>query len=925
MSLRTAFGRPFAAVRTRLTTRRSRVVAGVLALVVVVIAVLGVGVLVGDDAATPVRATEQRVDVAAGPGDPARIGIDTTLFVPPGVRGSAPAVLLAHGFGGSKAELRRDAESLARSGYVVLTYSARGFGGSAGQIMLDQPDYEVADARALIDWLAARPEVRLDGPGDPRVGVAGASYGGALSLLTAAYDPRVDAIAPQITWHDLADALLPNAAGGGPAEGVFKKMWAGLFFSSGTSPLGGLAPIDAKTGCGRFDDRVCAIYREVAVSGKSTPQAVDLLRRASPVSVADRIAVPTLLIQGQNDSLFPLDQADRNAAAIARNGAPVEMVWTAGGHDGGRPQSAMVRDRVTGWFDRWLKPSGPAPKAGAPAAAGSFRVTRSGGVDSATREQRLRIADTDHYPGLGGTRQREVTLAGPEQTVANPPGGAPTSVSGLPGLGLLAGSGGPAALAAGAGDLGGIAFDLPGQSAFFQSDRIDRSVHITGSPTARVRVSGADDIVLFAKLYDIAPGGASVLPHQLAAPIRVSGAQGGRDVEIRLPAIDHEVDSGHRLRLVLTATDLGFASPNTPASYRVAPAGPLTLPSVPGLHVGSTGYPWWTWGLPLIAVVVAAALLLTGRRRAAATAPDPDLADVPLQIRGLTKRYKGGKLAVDDLSFGVEAGQVLGLLGPNGAGKTTTLRMLMGLILPDDGEIRIFGRVVGPGAPVLSRLGSFVEGPGFLPHLSGRENLSLYWRATGRPHEDAHFDEALEIAGLGEALDRNVRTYSQGMRQRLAIAQAMLGLPDLLVLDEPTNGLDPPQIRAMRDVLIGYAATGRTVVVSSHLLAEVEQTCTHVVVMHRGRLIASGPVGEIVGNGNTLVIGTPVPDLAIATLKDLPGVGSVEPEEGGVLVHLAGAQTSALVAELVGAGVAVDRVTARRRLEDAFLTLIGES
>src|SRR5690606_25377266 len=221
------------------------------------------------------------------------------------------------------------------------------------------------------------------------------------------------------------------------------------------------------------------------------------------------------------------------------------------------------------------------------------------------------------------------------------------------------------------------------------------------------------------------------------------------------------------------------------------------------------------------------------RRRRDDRDADPELRDVPLVITGLTKRYRDGEFAVRDLSFRVERNQVLGLLGPNGAGKTTTLRMLMGLIHPDAGEIRIFGHRVTPGAPVLSRLGSFVEGPGFLPHLSGRANLELYWRATGRPLADAHLDEALEIAGLGAALDRPVRTYSQGMRQRLAIAQAMLGLPDLLVLDEPTNGLDPPQIAEMRRVLTRYAAGGRTVIVSSHLLAEVEQTCTHVVVMHR--------------------------------------------------------------------------------------------
>ena len=255
---------------------------------------------------------------------------------------------------------------------------------------------------------------------------------------------------------------------------------------------------------------------------------------------------------------------------------------------------------------------------------------------------------------------------------------------------------------------------------------------------------------------------------------------------------------------------------------------------------------------------LALALLLTGRRRATAGPPDPELAEVPLQITDLSKRYakSADRYAVRDLSFRVEKGQVLGLLGPNGAGKTTTLRMLMGLIRPDGGEIRVFGHAIRPGAPVLSRVGAFVEGAGFLPHLSGRENLELYWQATGRPAEDAHLDEALEIAGLGDALARAVRTYSQGMRQRLAIAQAMLGLPDLLILDEPTNGLDPPQIREMREVMIRYAAAGRTVIVSSHLLAEVEQTCTHLVVMDRGRLVQAGPVAEIIGSGDTLLVGT---------------------------------------------------------------------
>src|SRR5207302_5903895 len=138
-------------------------------------------------------------------------------------------------------------------------------------------------------------------------------------------------------------------------------------------------------------------------------------------------------------------------------------------------------------------------------------------------------------------------------------------------------------------------------------------------------------------------------------------------------------------------------------------------------------------------------------------------------------------VAVSRVDFRVDPGQVVGLLGPNGAGKTTTLRVLLGLVTPTAGEVRVFGHRLAPGAPVLSRLGALVEGPGFLPHLSGLANLRLFWRATGRPPEDARLDEALDIAGLGEAIHRKVKTYSHGMKQRLAIAQAMLGLPELLV------------------------------------------------------------------------------------------------------------------------------------------------
>ena len=179
------------------------------------------------------------------------------------------------------------------------------------------------------------------------------------------------------------------------------------------------------------------------------------------------------------------------------------------------------------------------------------------------------------------------------------------------------------------------------------------------------------------------------------------------------------------------------------------------------------------------------------------------------------------------------------------------MRMVMGLIQPTAGSVFVFGERVTPGAAVLSRIGSLVEGAGFLPHLTGRENLALYWQATGR-NSEPHFEQVLQIADLGTAVDRKVRTYSQGMRQRLGIAQAMLGMPDLLILDEPTNGLDPPQIKAMRDVLHDYVAQGKTVIVSSHLLSEVEQTCSYVVVMHRGQLITAGEVSELLASHSNM-------------------------------------------------------------------------
>ncbi|MFJ9584013.1 alpha/beta fold hydrolase [Streptomyces acidicola] len=824
---------------------------------VAVLAGTGVWTAVASDDAPQVHRADRVMAMGGG------VKADTSYFT--AGSGRRPAVLLGHGFGGSKDDVRQQAEDLARDGYAVMTWSARGFGKSTGKIGLNDPEGEVADVSRLIDWLAKQPEVKLDKSGDPRVGLAGASYGGAISLLAAGYDQRVDAIAPAITYWNLADALFPN--------GVFKKLWAGIFLNTGG-------------GCDKFEAQLCTMYERVAESGTPDAQAVKLLQERSPSAVGERIKVPTLLMQGQTDSLFPLGQADAAAKAIRANGAPVDVDWIAGGHDGGDMETDRVQARITSWFDRYLK-----DEAGADTGP-AFRVSRPVGRADSDGTVRLTGDSSDTYPGLAGG-MRPIPLSGREQTFDNPAGANPPAVSALPGLGSAGGLSQLSSLGL------GVSLDFPGQFAAFESKPFADDVRITGSPTATVHVkSTSEDAVLFAKVYDVGPRGTQqVLPSQLVTPVRVEGAQSGKDVTITLPAIDHEVDDGHRLRLVLAATDLGYASPTAPATYTVSLKGDLRVPSALGDETAAAPLPSWVWWLPLAGAATALLLLLTGRRRTVTPAPDPELADVPLQITGLSKRYAKStdRYAVRDLSFRVERGQVLGLLGPNGAGKTTTLRMLMGLIKPDGGEIRVFGHAIRPGSPVLSRVGAFVEGAGFLPHLSGRENLELYWRATGRPPEDAHLDEALEIAGLGDALSRAVRTYSQGMRQRLAIAQAMLGLPDLLILDEPTNGLDPPQIREMREVVIHYAAAGRTVIVSSHLLAEVEQSCTHLVVMDKGRLVQAGPVGDIIGGGDTLLVGlaSDIADPVVEKVAALPDVESAVRTEGGLLVRLVPASVPA--------------------------------
>ena len=296
--------------------------------------------------------------------------------------------------------------------------------------------------------------------------------------------------------------------------------------------------------------------------------------------------------------------------------------------------------------------------------------------------------------------------------------------------------------------------------------------------------------------------------------------------------------------------------------------------------------------------------------------------DPVVAVDGLAKRF-GAVSAVEDLSFAVEQGQVYGLLGPNGAGKTTTLRVLMGLERPTEGSVRLFGTEVTPSSREIERVGAMVEQAAFVPHLSGMRNLRLWWEAGGARMRDADLDTALTIAGLGDAIDRKVKTYSAGMKQRLGFARLLLGRPELLVLDEPTNGLDPGEIREIREMIARLSGEGVTVLLSSHHLTEVEQVCTHVLVMNRGRFVASGTVDELIGSSGSVYVETDDRERARSVLMALPSVVRVEAQGEGLVVEVSDAPRSELAAAIVGAGLRLETIMPTQRLEDAFLDLLA--
>ena len=310
----------------------------------------------------------------------------------------------------------------------------------------------------------------------------------------------------------------------------------------------------------------------------------------------------------------------------------------------------------------------------------------------------------------------------------------------------------------------------------------------------------------------------------------------------------------------------------------------------------------------------------------AASGPVPASAGLALETRGLVKRY-GRRPALDGLDLAVPRGVVYGFLGPNGAGKTTTMRILTGLIRADAGSVELLGRPFGRGGRrALFEVGSLIEAPAFYPYLSGRENLRAL--ASAGPRVPGHrVDELLALVNLSDRAGDRVSGYSLGMKQRLGIAGALLSSPSLLLLDEPANGLDPAGIAGMRETLRALAAAGTTVLVSSHILSEVEQLADVVGIIARGRLVREGPIGELLraeGSMRVRVAPDAVPE-AGRVLEALAGPGSVTvehgPEVGWLAVRFDPAHGASLNRALAEAGVYASRIEAGTTLESLFLEL----
>ena len=565
------------------------------------------------------------------------IALDATIYLPAVT--PAPAILLAHGFSGDKKSVATQATQLALHGYVVLAWTARGFGNSTGEISMDSPTGEVADVSKLIDYLATRKEVRKQSTNDPLVGIAGDSYGGGVSLLAAGYDKRIDAVAANITWNNLTQVFFPQNSND-PSFGPYKKFWAGTFFALATLP-------NAVAGeCGTFTPEWCKAFKDAVATGLPTKEDQKLLEASSPSTITNRITAPTLLMQGEADSLFPLSESIKNASQIhaAHPSTPLAMIWHSGGHDGGTDESVRLHKSEMDWFDIYLK--------GVNKKFPTFQVTDTNGsislVDSSVIPKFL---SSDVLPLDIPTKA--LTISVPFAALIAPIGGIPGAISSLPGVG--------SALSL-AGNVGGAsAAFLPGQSGFLETAALTKPIHVVGPSSIKLRISSnAKDATLFFSLVVRTASGQTKQPNGIVSPVHLSNiANTGSDFTVQLPAVVLDAAPGDKLAVAVSTTDQGYALPQDGRQYALTVQSPLNISQ---MNFTTKVNHLSLYGWPILALLfIFGAVVAAYIRRPRHNTLPAEASDALVTVSNLTKVYKDGYKAVDGLSFKVNRGQVLGL------------------------------------------------------------------------------------------------------------------------------------------------------------------------------------------------------------------------------------------------------------------------
>lgn len=512
--------------------------------------------------------------------------VDADLYRPAGVDAEhpAPAVLTTNGFGGSKADGSTDAtaKAFAERGYVALAYSGLGFGKTGCPISLDDPEIDGKAASYLVDFLGGTRAaddgtrsdfVTADADGDPRVGMIGGSYGGAIQLATAAQDRRVDALVPMITWNDLAYSLDPNNTAhttgvSSDTPGAYKHQWTNGFFLLGEAQ-GLLNPsLDpsrlGSSGCLHFVAGACETKRLLDFKRYPADRTAEMLKFArgvSPVSYLDRVQAPTLIVQGQADTLFNLNEATATYKALKGQGTETKMIWQSWGHSGGitdpaagelnlgegNLETSYVGKRILAWFDRYLQQeegqdTGPD--------FAYYRDWRPGAEAYGTAEELPALSQKLYLSGDGKLVDNRTKVARGSREYRNwlvPTSHSESSLAGLIGLPDPAPR------------------DTKGTYLDWTSEPLAEATDVVGSPKATLKVvspkaeraqhsgDAADQLVLFAKLYDVAPDGKKTLVHRLVAPARVPDVT--REFTVTLPGIVHRYEKGHRLQFVVAASD----------------------------------------------------------------------------------------------------------------------------------------------------------------------------------------------------------------------------------------------------------------------------------------------------------------------------------------------------------------------------------